>query len=354
MLFLCSAVVAAAALSSLAISSTASAAPVEIEVVAMPHPDDEMEAWSQIQGSTGNYKVFAYFTRGDETSYCDPSSFSASYSPSLGETPTPYTPTGKWSSTCYQSRINSTLNFLNRMSTIDSAIPGGFSSSSYSTITLPDIGATNPGHVDNGVFIADRTVRVYNSVTGKGEMGKVLFFNLGDGDLTKAEVVWAIKSIMGQRTTLGLPTLPFYAMIGPFSHTTANNYAQCQTYNHVDHYAIHDALYNYDFGMPKPSFQAAATCAADPDYTANPRTGWISTAAYNGAFAVNATTRYRDGFFQKDYGWLNGNDSTSSSSTYPGMGWYANPSNTTQISTGSLNANSPFMKYQTFWQRYVR
>lgn len=331
-----------------------SAAPIAIEVVAMPHPDDEMEVWSQIQGSTGNYKVFAFLTRGEETGFCNPGIFPYSYSPSLGETSPPYTPTGNWSYTCYESRITSTLNFLNRMSTTDVAVPGGFSDSNYTTITLPDIGSTNPGHVDNGIFYPDRTVRVYNSITGNGVMGKVLFFNLGNNDLTKLETIWALKSIMNNKSILGIPSLPFYTMIGPFSHTIANNYPNCQTYDHIDHYAIHDALYNYDFAMPKPSFQAAATCATDPDYLVNPRTGYISTKAFKNAFSVNSTTLQRTGFFQKDYGWMDGNDSRSSSATYPGMGWYANPSTTTQKSTGSTKANSPFMKYQTFWQRFVR
>ncbi len=329
------------------------AAPGKIEVIAMPHPDDEMEVWSQIQGSTANYKVFAYLTRGEETSYCNTDIYRYTYSPGLNETSTSYIPTGQLSYTCYESRITSTLNFLNRMSTTDSAVPGGFSATNYTTVNLPLIGTTTPGHVDNGTFIADRSVRIYNSTNGTGTMGKVLFFNLGNNDLTTAEAVWALKSIMNRRSTLGLPNLPFYTMIGPFSHTTSNSYPNCQIYDHIDHYAIHDALFNYNLGMPTPSFQAAATCATDPDYQVNPRTAWVSSTAYDNAFYVNPVTLQRVGFFQRDYGWMDWNDSVGSSGT-SGMGWYANPSTTTQISTGSIKNNSPFMKYQTFWQRFVR
>ena len=57
------------AFSAIGTVEAAYAAPGKIEVIAMPHPDDEMEVWSQIQGSTANYKVFAYLTRGEETSY---------------------------------------------------------------------------------------------------------------------------------------------------------------------------------------------------------------------------------------------------------------------------------------------
>ena len=134
-------------------------------------------------------------------------------------------------------------------------------------------------------------------------MGKVLFFNLGNNDLTTAEAVWALKSIMNRRSTLGLPNLLFYTMIGPFSHTTSNSYPNCQIYDHIDHYAIHDALFNYDLGMPTPSFQAAATCATDPDYQVNPRTAWVSSTAY-----VNPVTLQRVGFFQRDYGWMDWNE----------------------------------------------
>lgn len=315
-----------------------------VDIIAMPHPDDEMEAWSLIQGTSTRYKVFVYFTLGEETSYCNPTTFNVSFRPDLGETPPPYTPTGTLSSSCGESRITATLNFLNRMSGTDSSIPGGFSDSSYTTISLPDINNANPGHVDNGTFIADKKMRVYNSVTGNGSKGNVLFFNLGNQDLTKAEVVWALQSIINNRTAVGLPDIPLHAMIGPFAHTISSSYANCQTYDHPDHYAVHDALYNTDFGMPSPSLQVAATCATDPDYTANPLTGLVSTTAFNNAFAVNPTTLQREGFFQRDYGWMDGSD----------LGWYANDSSTSQISSRSQVTNSPFMKYQTFWQKYRR
>ena len=314
-----------------------------IDIIAMPHPDDEMEVWSLIQGTTTRYKLFVFFTLGEETSYCNPATFNASYRPDLGETPPPYTPTGLLNYTCSESRISATLDFLNNMSSTDPAIPGGFNSSSYVQIRLSDINNANPGHTDNGVFVADRNVRIHDGANVDSK-GKVLFFNLGNQDLSKAEVIWALQSIINNRSILGLPDIPFRSMIGPFSHTISNKYANCQTYDHVDHYAVHDALYNYDFGMPSPSLQAAATCASDPDHLADPLTGFVSATAFNNAFEVNPTTLQRQGHFQRDYGWMDGSDA----------GWYANDSTTTQISSRSQATNSPFMKYQTFWQRYRR
>lgn len=288
----------------------------------MPHPDDEMEAWSLIENSTSNYKVFIYMTFGEETGYCVPTSYKTALRSDLGEIAAIATPQGKWTPSCGESRIASTLSFLNMMAETDSSIPSGMSPTSYTTMTLPaNSGAV--AHVDNGVLVNDSSVRIYNSTNG---YGKVLFFNMGDGDLTESEVTWAIRSVKQQSAALGLPAYPVYNILGNFYHS--GKFSSCVAYTHPDHNAIHRSLYKTNFGVT--GYQSAATCAKDPTTARNKD---VSTTNWDKAFLVKPDGR-RVGHFQRSYGWLNG----------ASTGWPHDRSATSQ--------QQVFMRHQSFWQRY--
>jgi hypothetical protein len=302
-------------------ASTAWAAPSAVSLVVMPHPDDESEAWSLIENSSANYKVFTYLTRGEETAYCINSSFTNALVTDKGEVHPGHTPGGKWAIGCHENRIASTINFLNMMAAHDSSLPKGFSISNYTTVTLPANGA-NPQHIDNGIAYNDRTVRIYNSTNG---MGKVLFFNLGDRDLTTSEVAWAIKAIKTNPAAIGIPTnLPFYNAIGPYANTI---YSDCVVYAHPDHKAIHTALYGTDFSFT--GYQTAATCQTDPD---THRTVSVTATSWNRAWGMG-TANQRTGYAQKYYGWL---DSATN-------GW--------AVASGA-SQNQVMMQKQSFWQRF--
>ncbi|NCU38976.1 hypothetical protein EOL96_08110 [Candidatus Saccharibacteria bacterium] len=297
--------------------------PTQVSLVVNPHPDDEMEVWSLVEGSSSNYKVFMYLTRGEETGYCVTTTYNNSLRTDLGEVRPPYTPSGKWSASCVESRIASTLNFLNNMGSSDSSIPTGFVPSSYSVVSPATNGAAL-SHVDNGVSIADASVRVYNATNG---MGKVLFFNLGDGDLTRSEVEWAIRSVKNNPSLFGIPAgLPFYNAIGSFANSM---YTSCTPYSHSDHKAVHSALFSTNFGFK--GYQTAATCLTDPDVS---RTKDVSTAAWDRAWKIESNYQ-RTGYAQKNYGWLNNS-----------LGGWA-------VGYGAnQKAYTPFMQRQSFWQRF--
>ncbi|MCS5713218.1 hypothetical protein NVV95_01490 [Herbiconiux sp. CPCC 205716] len=57
-----------AVLGGLALAPSASDPPRGTVVVVVPHPDDEFQAWSLLDG----YTVFVVLTRGEQTQYCDP------------------------------------------------------------------------------------------------------------------------------------------------------------------------------------------------------------------------------------------------------------------------------------------
>lgn len=313
------------------VGQEAGAAPYQKSIIAMPHPDDETQAWSLIEGSTGNYKVFVYFTKGEQTVYCENSGYSGN-----GEVAPLVTNPGKWSKGCTDSRINSTLRFLNSMSTKDSAVPGGFSLNRVQTV-FPNSQGKVLGHVDaNGYFNQNSSAQVYYSsaepfVSNNAAMGRVIFFSLGDGDLTTNEVTWALNSIKNEPWVYGLPSLPTINVVGPFRNY---KYTNCSVYNNDDHVAVHQALWNNDFGA---GWQAAATCASDPDVR---RTGIISDNMWNGIAGIGANN-YRTGSLQAEYGWL-------ISGYWPAFSRYdANPQ-------GTSNTSSPIMQKQSYWTRAWR
>lgn len=304
-------------------SATVHAAPTHVSMVVNPHLDDEMQVWSLVENSSSNYKVFVYLTRGEQTGYCVNSTYNTAFRPDLGETQPVYTPQGKWTDRCVESRINSTLNFLNNMGSIDSTIPSGFTRYGYSTVSLPSNGVSI-SRDDNGTLLVDTTARVYNSTNG---MGNAVVFNLGDGDLTQAEVDWAIRAVKNNPSLFGIPAgIPFYNALGAFANS---KYPNCNVYSHADHKSIHTALYNTDYGFT--GYQTAATCATDPDVA---RTKDVSYASWDAAWRIGANNQ-RIGFAQKNYGWLDSRES----------GW--------GVGYGTQqNSATPFMQRQSFWQRF--
>lgn len=304
------------------------AGPYNTSMIVMPHPDDEIEAWSLIENSPANYKVFVYLTQGEQTTYCEPDLYQKSFEPHYGEVAPAATPLGKWTNSCTTARISSTLGYMNKMAHYDETIPNGFSLNDYTTVTLPN--PNGYGHIDStnnaNPVISDGTVRVY---TGDNGYGKILFFNLGDGDLTQQEVEWAVSSVMANRSLFDLPSYPFYNAIGNFYN---KNYSNCAVYSHPDHLAVHKALYYRNFGFT--AYQTAATCETDPDTVRTRNVTWVPWS--HAMLVRNDGTRY--GYLQKYYGWLRYVEAN------PAGGWPYDGSLTTQ--------NKTFMRHQSFWQRF--
>lgn len=261
--------------------------PRQVSYVVMPHPDDEWQSWALVDGSTSNYKVMILLTQGEQTQFCGPS---------------------KWQQDCRDRRVGSWLNFFTQMRATDPAIPGDWEFKGQ-TAPLPSRGYSLTVDNGSGLVPADTSAKVW---TDRGGMGAAIAFDLGDGDLTSQEVRWAIETVRDNRTLLGVnDTLPNWNILGTFYNAI---YPSCPLYPHPDHRAVHEALWNVNFGM---KYQSAASCATDPDgvrLTVAPRRAVDAAWGGGGAFATN-------------YGWL-------------GNWTYSDPQ------------RELFHGYQTFWTRH--
>lgn len=138
----------------------------------------------------------------------------------------------------------------------------------------------------------DATATVWVDQEGRGVL---VAFNLGDGDLTRQEVAWAVRTVRDNRAALGINSkLPDGALIGG---SFSNRQYDCFEYTHPDHYAVHQALHDVDFGM---DYQAAPTCADDPETA---RSEVVTDDSAAAAFEVGPHGK-RMGSHTRNYGWL--------------------------------------------------
>ena len=266
----------------------AASGPNKMSYVVVPHPDDEIQAWSLIENSTGNYKVFIVLNRGEQSFYCG----SQGYDEGTGEiSPDPW-PQGKWTPSCESARTNSFFGFMEAMARTDSALPASFT---YAGVKGPfDSLGTEVCRFDDGDCVSDRTAEVWTSY-----IAAVVWFNLGDGDVTADEVRWAITTVRDNRTALGInDTLRNHNLIG--AGYWNDTHPGCSDYAHADHGAVHEALWNTDFDV---GYQAVPTCKSDPNVT---RIEEVSYEHFHDAFEVSGNTRV--GWHPVHYGWLMSGD----------------------------------------------
>lgn len=256
-----------------------------------------------------NYKVIIYMTRGEQSDYCQTtghSGYEGPSSPSSAELWGTQSARdrdeywlGYWTTTCKNARIAGTLNFFSNRASYDASVPGGgFNELSPPTLTGNTLAGVAPRRYDSicncGTPITSRGVKVYDAVNG---MGTLVFFDLGDQDVTKEEVQWAVQKVRLNRAAFGIPTnLGEYNAVGAYSHIGSS--ANCPSYPHNDHRAVHDALWQYDiFSAP----QHGNTCAGDPDLDSG-RTKSLTSSEFASILEGSTTTRV--GTFQRRYGWL--------------------------------------------------
>lgn len=241
----------------------------ELTVVVLPHPDDEFQVWSQIEQRAGASTVFVLMTRGEQSGYCDSE---------IGG--------GRWSQQCSQARIDSWLAFFERMGETDPTIPSDFADPVHVADLDPQ--AASPMRDDGGTLVPSTSADVWHDADGRGSL---VAFDLGDGDLTTAEVEWAVRAVLDDRETFGIGDQPVGRMLGAYSY--AGDAAGCFPYPHPDHAAVADVLADVDLGAASQSW---STCSLDPATGAGAPTP-VSDAAAEAAFGA-------DGAFQSAYGWL--------------------------------------------------
>jgi len=259
-----------------------------VSYIVVPHPDDEMQAWSLIEDTPDTYKVFIMLTKGEQTAFC----VSPGFDEATGEAPPYPVPAGRFSSECETARQNSFFEFMTSMAESDSGLPssfehegvkGPFHSLGYEICRHDDLD-------DDVDCVVDLTAEVWTS-----PQAAVVWFNLGDGDLTANEVVWAITTVQENQAALGIDSaLPPTSVIGAsFWNAT---HPDCFIYEHDDHWAVHAALLHIDFGAGP---QMVATCRTDPEAS---RSAEVSLPSFDAAFATSSGTRI--GAHTIFYGWL--------------------------------------------------
>ena len=252
--------------------------------IGIPHPVDEMQAWSLIENTPDTFKVFVIFTRGEATAYCAESA----YDPGTGELPPTPLPEGKHTRSCEEARRNAFLGFMAAMAGDDPSIPQSFD---YQGLAGPfESRGFTLCRFDGEACVSDRTAAVYTS-----PQASIAWFNLGDGDLTAGEVEWALATVRDNAPRFGIDaSLQSTSQIG--ASYWNDSYPECATYAHDDHRSVHEALWQIDFGL---GHQAVATCAADPRVSLERH---VSAASFDAAFRVSGVQRI--GAHPVHYGWL--------------------------------------------------
>lgn len=269
------------------------ATPASVDYIVSPHPDDEFQGWSLVEDSPSTYQVFIVLTHGEETGFCRPRAYAEDGLDAPFERPADPEPQGRWTPSCERARLGSWLAFMEDMSAHDPSLPG----------RLKDLGTKGPfpgggaqvcrrDRDERACGEGARSVRVWQDERGRGAL---VAFDLGDGDLSAEEVVWAVDTVRRHREDLGLPAdLPEGDLVGAsFSNL---EHPDCYVYEHPDHRAVHDALHEHDFGVGR---QLGATCRSDP---AADLLETVSRAGVEAAFAREGRTRV--GAHNANYGWL--------------------------------------------------
>ena len=279
----------------------------QLQYILIPHPDDEFQGWSLVEGSVHNYPVFVLLTHGEGTGMGEGHGLQAA----LGErVPQPQPFHGPRSLFLRAQRLDSWHAFLDLMAEVDE------------TLDVPRFhghlrGATSPGFGrDDGfdVFVGERSARVV--------------FDLGDGRLDQDVVAWALRTVRAQVRPL-LPVREEFGAVGAAYYNVAH---PGPVYEHRDHRAVHLALWHVDFGLPGP--QWCRTTHTDPDVRATGgRTSAVSAKGYADAMAIAPDGR-RLGRFQRAYGWL----------AFDPSGFF--PPGDRPTDDGAVS------RYQSFWRRF--
>ena len=252
-------------------SITTTTTKTRINYVIGAHPDDEFLGWSLVEKRSDVYPVFVIFTKGEATGFGK----GTGHQSELAEAH----PGGTFSTARYgpelkAQRVASWHRFLDLMAAVDGSL--GI-----------------PTEVSHG----SRPDGAYPFEVQVGRDSARVIFDSGDGSLDQHEVadmIWVLRRHVAPGR---FPAIPEGDIIGTSYSNLSDGSAQ--PYAHNDHKAVHEALWNVDFGMP--GHQYARTTHSDPnrDVVAS-----VTRQGYQAAMGVDPQTCQRTGAMQRAYGWL--------------------------------------------------
>lgn len=255
----------------------------------VPHPDDELSAWTSLTDAAKLWPVIVVLTQGEQTGRCA-DVLDQYLQVELGErVPVPLPVTGRGSSECRQARLGSLREWLTQ--------------AAESTPAVAYLGSGDVEVHATAVGPAQLTV---------GRQGALVVLDLGDGRVTADIVQQAVDEVLRLD---GVPALPLARITAAAYYAEADaTTAECPAavlcppggrpcnYPHLDHKAVRDAA------------RTIADRASDG--------AWLVTTPYDPAAAVfralprplyetfmgldgpDPITAHRTGSFQQVYGWL--------------------------------------------------
>lgn len=212
--------------------------PERMDVVVVPHPGDEFQAWSLVEDDPTSYKVFVLTDDGSGRA------------------------------------LDAWVDRFGRLGQVDETLP----------TDLRGLGRRGPFPDDHGAVCRPddrpapcrtmRNPRVWVDDDGRGAL---VAFGVGAGGLTRREVLWTVRTVKRNREALGIePALRPGSLIGA---AFANRGYGCARFTDPDHLAVHEALFHTDLHFTE---QLAPTCADDPDASRSSTVSARSTAVFFG------------------------------------------------------------------------
>ena len=263
-------------------------------VVLAPHPDDEMQAWGLLEDVVeGQPVVLAFLTRGEATGQCEPDL--PGWQEGTGELEPEPRPAGRGTEACTEARVASTVAFLEAMAATTPWLPTTFEDAG-TVGPLPDPEGLTERCDDEGCREGPGQVQVF-----RGGDTTLLFFDLGDGDLTPGEVAWAARAVASPGLDGVLPGDRRVADLVGASYANAEavdgGHAACAAYPHPDHAAVTAVL--ADVELVVGARQVVPTCRTDPSTSI---VAPVAADTWEEAFAIDGERRV--GHHPVHYGWL--------------------------------------------------
>ncbi|WP_027344138.1 hypothetical protein [Hamadaea tsunoensis] len=329
----------------------------QIQYILSPHPDDVFQAWGLIQDSSANYPVFITLTKGESTGHCTGTRTIDGVAYDLTQP-----------SQCKAARMASLNGWLDDQSDADAYLDdyrragnadmvhyqltaAGGGTDTTGAPTVAGMTACKPVYSSGGCSgtsssrntpIPDNLNQSDGATAARvvdwwvGPTSARIEFDLGDGNLTDAEVVWAVNHVRANRAAL-LPLSAEYGVIGAGYLDLQHEYPACYEYDHHDHRAVQEAVYSTDL-LPVSGYhpQWGVTCGSqtttagvDPDALAV--NGGRANKISDGHYSQNMTSSPAS--FQNRFGWLSD----------PGPTWAYG---------GDPAGNVLFSQWNYFWRRF--
>lgn len=206
--------------------------PRGLHVYLVPHPDDELSAWTSLLDGGDLYPVLVLLTQGEATQRCAAESIAKHLNPELGESAPHPDPRqeGAASAACREARLDS---FQRAVSAAADTTP---------LVTLDWSDAQD-------VKIEGQSVKVVS-----GPAATLLVLDMGDGTLTADAVATMVQRLLTHPDSVvpGLPVVritssAYYASEATAGNSDCQDLAMCPAgdaaylYDHPDHLAVREA-----------------------------------------------------------------------------------------------------------------